>query len=107
MTEEELKKAHKHSFKNKDELVKAGSGACFYCCKGFHTKEISKWADINGKTALCPYCGIDAVIAVGVGFDITSEFLGEMHQRFFTVPTHVIKRDENKNIILLGPYDRR
>ena len=34
---------------------------CFYCGSIFDPKEIRKWAD-HGRTALCPRCGVDAVL---------------------------------------------
>ncbi len=47
------------SLRNKDFLhTNAG---CYYCLNTFEVKKIKEWTD-NGKTALCPFCGVDAVI---------------------------------------------
>ena len=34
-------------------------------------------------TAVCPYCGIDAVIGESSGYPITAEFLKRMRKRWF------------------------
>jgi hypothetical protein len=49
--------------------------------------EIEEWTDeLAGvsTTALCPRCGIDSVIGSRSGFALTSEFLREMHDYWFT-----------------------
>nr|QGW61148.1 hypothetical protein ICEMyc226_00116 [Mycolicibacterium sp.] len=37
----------------------------------------------RGQTALCPYCGIDAVIGDAAGYPITREFLEAMRAQWF------------------------
>jgi hypothetical protein len=36
-----------------------------------------------GQTALCPSCGIDAVIGAACGYPITVSFLARMHSEWF------------------------
>ena len=59
---------------------------CFYCRAIYEPAEIVEWIDDDdtgvGQTALCPRCGIDAVIAIREGID--TEFLGAMHGRWFS-----------------------
>ena len=38
---------------------------CVYCMTEFKPSEVAEWIDDEHATALCPYCGVDAV----VGFD--------------------------------------
>ena len=45
------------STKDPDELVH-----CYYCMKSIPFKEIIEWID-NNETALCPLCGIDAIVS--------------------------------------------
>ena len=40
--------------------------ACFFCFSFFSPRQITQWWD-NGCTAVCPVCGIDAVIPEGEG----------------------------------------
>lgn len=52
---------------------------CFSCLALFTPDKIVRWTT-DGKTALCPSCGVDSVIGSASGHRITSEFLEEMHR---------------------------
>ena len=46
--------------------------------------EITRYADDNSiGTAICPYCGVDAVIGESSGLPITKTFLEKMHNKWF------------------------
>lgn len=77
-----IREAHKFSSYHRDELKKDTKCGCFHCVKIFHPKEIVEWVD-SGKTAICPYCGIDAIIGESSGFPITKGFLGDMQEVWF------------------------
>lgn len=55
---------------------------CFYCKSVFPPADIAKWVD-DGHTAVCPLCGIDAVIGDYSGYPVDEEFLGIMHKMWF------------------------
>ena len=38
-----------------------GKCGCFYCCKTFNIGDVDEFVD-DGKTAICPKCGIDSVL---------------------------------------------
>lgn len=101
MTEEELKAVHKHTFKNRKEVLASKQCICFYCKENFYTKDIKAWAD-NEQTALCPLCGIDAVIGSESGYRDPS-LREEMHNRFFKTG-YITKRLEDGRVVLAGPY---
>jgi hypothetical protein len=71
--------AHRRSIYHRSELELVGRAACFYCLRRFATTEIREWTDDN-RTALCPGCGIDAVLA---DTPISDEFLVGMRLRWF------------------------
>lgn len=52
----------KRSFKARPELEKALVCGCYYCTQIYSPQEIKEWVD-NQQTAICPKCGIDAVVA--------------------------------------------
>ncbi len=81
MSSNDLEKIHKHSFCNKEELLKVNKCGCFYCLKIFDPKEINEWLeeDNEGETAFCPYCGIDSVIAESNEYELNEELLKEMY----------------------------
>lgn len=79
--------AHEHSSVNEDVINSSDQCACFYCLKVFSKDEIKSedWiSDAKGKTALCPYCVVDAVIGDASGFNLCEEFLEEMHAYWFS-----------------------
>ena len=77
-----LQDAHKHCLKNRGEIEKSTLSACFYCENIFPPAEIQEWVD-DGQTAICPHCGIDAVLGNWSGFGLTKEFLHNMNERWF------------------------
>ena len=60
--------------------------ACFFCFRTFAVRDITSWIDKN-QTALCPGCGLDAVIGNGAGRSIDDRFLRGMHAHFFAYRT--------------------
>jgi hypothetical protein len=79
-------RAHAHATNNRAELAASEACGCFYCLSIFEPREVCEWVDVcggEGTTALCPRCGIDAVIGSTSGFPITRPFLEEMHQYWF------------------------
>jgi hypothetical protein len=77
-----LEVAHKHSFKNRDEVEKSELCACFYCEKNFIFAAITEWVD-DDQTAMCPFCGIDSVLGSACGFELSKDFLHRMNERWF------------------------
>lgn len=78
-----LESAHNHSIYHIAELSQSQYCGCFYCTKTFKVNEISDWID-DDRTALCPHCGIDAVIGDKSGFPIHDKsFLEKMRNKFF------------------------
>lgn len=83
--------AHKHSANHRRELEISVLCGCFYCLSTFAPAAIDEWVDAPdgseseaGTTALCPRCGVDAVIGSASGFLITDEFLSGMRSRWFS-----------------------
>ena len=60
-----LKQAHEASIYHEAKIRASKTSGCFHCQKIFSQEEIIDWTDENsgkGKTAICPKCGIDAVL---------------------------------------------
>lgn len=77
-----LEKIHNHSLDNREELSRSGRCGCFSCGTIFDVGEIEGWTD-EGRTALCPYCGTDAVIGDAAGVTLDEDFLNAMFTRYF------------------------
>ncbi len=74
--------AHSLCTRNREMLLNRDKCGCFYCLSIYDPAEIKDWTD-DGKTALCPCCGIDSVIYETEQYPLTTEFLKEMHDYWF------------------------
>jgi hypothetical protein len=83
----ELLAAHDHSSSHRAEVLASVRCGCFYCCANFRPDEILEWTDEDkdrqGQTAICPRCGIDAVIGDKSGVDVSHDFLVRMNEYWF------------------------
>ena len=78
--------AHDHSSNHRAEVVDSTLCGCFYCCETFPSGDIEEWVDDVdgvGQTALCPKCGIDAVVGDRAGFGVSRGFLEMMRLHWF------------------------
>ena len=65
------------------ELIKESEYCyCFYCKKQFESKEVVKYLE-GENTALCPHCGIDAIIPNNVDEPIDNELIEGMNKYWF------------------------
>ena len=78
----DLDLAHRSCGLHREELEASERCGCFYCRSIFPSAEVAEWCD-DDQTALCPRCGIDAVIGSASGWPITEEFMAKMHRRWF------------------------
>lgn len=78
----EIIEAHAHCARNKAEIGQSDRCGCFYCLAVFPASHIEKWVD-DESTALCPQCGIDAVIGDYAGYQLNKQFLGSMYAYWF------------------------
>jgi hypothetical protein len=80
---EKLKRAHKRSTYHREEIERSDLCCCFHCRRTFPPSEIEEWWD-DGDTAVCPRCGIDAVIGSASGFPVRNAwFRAQMRSEFF------------------------
>jgi len=83
---------------HKNSIVTDEFCGCYHCLKIFSPSEIFDWCDVlelcdsrdegecEGETALCPYCGIDAVLGESSGYPVNAEFLRQMRYYAFEAP---------------------
>ena len=103
-TKANLTALHKKSSRHRSSLSKSKVCGCFYCRKEFPFQQIVEWIDDN-ETALCPYCGIDAVL----GFDFPAagqELLHAMHDYWFK-PSISLTPDEWKDAVEKNRWPKR
>ena len=74
--------AHKHCGDHRDELFRSKVCACFFCLERFAPDAISEWIGAD-QTAVCPRCGVDAVIGDASGYSLDEVFIKRMHRHWF------------------------
>jgi len=86
MTDKDLKEIVGHSMYNRDELRRSRVCGCYYCQRIYQPSVLNPREDYTdgGRTAICPYCGIDAVIGDAIGVEITNKLLYRMYIHSFT-----------------------
>lgn len=81
--EDALKDATVFSIHNREEIEASTECGCYCCQRIFPSTAIEKWTD-NGTTAICPYCGTDAVIPNIRGIiRVTPTLLTALNQKYF------------------------
>lgn len=75
------------SMANQATLMRASRCGCYSCGLLFEPAAILEWlADKEGRTAMCPRCGFDAVIAeTAETGELTEAVLSEAHSAWFAV----------------------
>ena len=74
----------KHAEDNEIEIVQSKRCGCFFCRQVYDARTVQEWIDDErGVTALCPECGMDAVIGDASGIEITKPLMKEMNLLFF------------------------
>ena len=68
---------------HRKQLLASDIAVCFYCFTEFLPGAVQEWTDGEpiGHTALCPYCGVDAV--VGFNGPVDAVWVTEAHNRGF------------------------
>ncbi len=61
-----------------------GGCGCFHCLSLFRADQVTAWTD-EGETALCPRCGMDAVVPADA-LHLGAPELAEMKRRWFKPP---------------------
>ena len=85
---------------NKNSLLTSTWAGCYYCLNVFSINTIQEFVDLEEDTALCPKCGIDAVVGDVTGYPVTDKgFLYEMHCYGFQNPAQS-ENDVKKPIVV-------
>jgi hypothetical protein len=68
---------------HRQALLASDVAGCYHCLSEFPPSTVSTWCDGGrpGQTAICPHCGVDAV--VGFRGRVDAAWMARMHQREF------------------------
>lgn len=97
----DLLSAHRYTTHNWAQIEASKLCGCCSCMQIFPREEVVAWTGldmhnmddpeaVNRQTALCPRCGVEAVLGDQSGFPINTGFLGRMSEAWFQ-PT-IIRR---------------
>jgi hypothetical protein len=81
--EREASRLHRHTRANRMELEASEVCGCIACERIYFPSEIVRWVD--EETAMCPHCGVDAVVGSASGIPIMPGVLRRGHERWFLV----------------------
>lgn len=76
-----LNRLHSYCSHNKELITTSKKCYCFYCKEKFDSVEVVEYID-TGHTAICPKCGIDAVIPDCIE-EINEKVIDEMNKYWF------------------------
>lgn len=76
-----LRVYHKFSSNNLESLSVSLIAGCFHCLETYYPAQVKSWTDRN-STALCPYCGVDAVLGSAAA-PLSKTLLQDMHAYWF------------------------
>lgn len=88
----DFRSIHRFSDNHRELLARSDRAGCFHCRTIFDPRQIRDWIDgapdetgdlRDGVTALCPRCGIDAVLPSAAPITLTADLLAEMHAFWF------------------------
>ena len=77
-----ISEIYHYSSQHRALLQQSECCGCFCCLETFAYSEIEDWCD-DEQTAICPHCGIDAVLGSASVEALTPELLKAMHQAYF------------------------
>ncbi len=88
----DYKTIHYKSGWHEQDIINSKRCGCFHCLAILKPNEIVDWLNENqssprgpGKTALCPKCGIDAVLPDNLDRAIDIELLERMNKKYFSL----------------------
>ncbi|HVC21653.1 MAG TPA: hypothetical protein VNE16_16395 [Vicinamibacterales bacterium] len=84
----DLDASHRLSSRHRAAVEAAPVVGCFFCCRLYPPARIDRWCD-GGATAICPVCGIGAVVPAAIGGPLTPGLLREMYVRWFGDPAAI------------------
>lgn len=75
---------HRAHFENNDKITRVKRYGCYYCGKVYSRDKypIEQWVD-DGQTAVCPKCGVNAVIPEIYDMNLTNRQMGQLKEQIF------------------------
>lgn len=78
----DIRHTAKFAMHNRPQVERAENCGCFHCLKIFPPSAVKEWTD-NDDTAICPHCGVDAVLPESFDFKLTEDILRKLNTYWF------------------------
>jgi len=86
------RRAYEHSRLNRQFLAAEAACRCSHYLRAFPAEQINRWAD-QGATALCPNCGIDAVLSSQAN-PLSDALILRLQANYFAAPSRKYSAEE-------------
>ncbi len=84
MESDRLRQYRLHTFDNELEILRSGEAVCLSCLSRFSARKVADWeAGGKGESALCPVCGMRAVVGDASGLSLESKDVEEAHAAIY------------------------
>lgn len=82
--EPSLEALHERAHDNEIEILQSKTCSCFFCRQTYDARKVNDWiTGESGMSAICPECGMDAVIGDKGGEPLSKETLKELNLAYF------------------------
>ena len=80
----QLIQLHSHATNNEIEILKSKTCSCFFCRQSYSARLVNDWvSDERGVSAICPECGMDAVIGDACGVPLDKATLKALNLAYY------------------------
>ena len=80
----EFEKIFAHTVGNDLEILHSEKCSCIFCRHTINARDVQDWiSDDRGVTAICPECGMDALVGDASGYHFDHETLKDLNLAFF------------------------
>ena len=76
-----IRQVYGYSRLNRHLMTPGAFCRCFHCLHAFHSEQITQWVD-EGRTAICPICGVDAVLSAHAEA-LSDALIRQLHATYF------------------------
>ncbi len=82
--DQKLLDIQKHTHDNEVEILRSKTCSCLFCRQTYDARLVNDWAnDERGMSAICPECGMDAVVGDNGGEPMDKALLKELNLAFY------------------------
>lgn len=84
LTKKALASIESHTKGNDAEILKSKNCSCLFCRHTYDARKVSDWIDDpKGMTAICPECGMDAVVGDASGYTFDKDTLRSINKALY------------------------